>query len=248
MISRFLRFRRLSESDKVLHKKLKSFLGFDPGPLSYYKIAFRHSSASINDKTRKINNERLEFIGDAVINMLVADALYVRLPFGNEGNLSLIRSKIVCRKNLNNIAQDIKLTDFLICKNVYPGLKGNIGGNAFEALFGAIYYAKGYKYCKTFSRNYLLTEQNLRDLSNDKEDYKSQIINFAQKKKILINFNTCENCEENEKIQHFKSELMVNDNYLTEGKGWSKKEAEQDAAKKALQIPQKRIIQIASRK
>jgi ribonuclease III len=232
----------------ILHKKLKKFLGFNPGELNYYKIAFRHSSASINNKSRKINNERLEFIGDAVLNMLVADTLYIRLPFGSEGNLSLVRSKLVCRKNLNQIAQNINLTDFVICKNTNPGVQGNIGGNAFEALFGAIYYAKGYKYCKKFAKKHLLTEESLKELSNDKEDYKSQIINFAQKKKINIKFNTIENCEANEKIQHFKSELFINENYLTEGKGWSKKEAEQDAAKKAILLPQKCLMEIANRK
>ncbi len=246
MILKLLGLKKISKPDRIFLNNLKKILGFKPDNIDLYRTAFIHSSASLGSKNAKINNERLEFIGDAVLNMVVADILYKKKPNEPEGKLSLLRSKIVCRKNLNEIASDIKLYDFLICKNTGSLSLNNISGNALESLFGAIYYDKNYEHCKLFAEKILLNDKILDKLSDDKEDFKSQIINFAQKNKIDFAFNTYENAEINEKTHHFKCELLMNNNYLSSGKGWSKKDAEQNCAKNALQIPFNKIIEIAS--
>lgn len=246
MFLNIFRFRRYSELEKKTYNSLKNLLGFSPGKLYYYRIAFRHSSASLSSRNKKINNERLEFIGDAVLNMVISDLLYKHMPEVNEGKLSLIRSKIVCRKNLNEIAISLNLHSLLICKNNPASALTNIPGNAFEALFGAVFYAKGYKYCKLLAQKHLLSADKLQSLSKDKEDYKSQIINLAQKNKLNIGFITHENCEANEKIQHFICELIIEDKYITFGKGWSKKEAEQECARKASENGFEKLLQIVN--
>lgn len=243
LLFRFLK--RNNKEDKLFKNKLSYILGFNPSDVELYKTALRHSSASINNQKKKINNERLEFVGDAVLSMVIADVLYTENPQNDEGSLSLLRSKIVCRKNLNDVAIHINLHKLLICKNQGPFNTNNISGNALEAIFGAIYYDKGYMFCKKFAKKILLTKENSSSIINCQEDYKSQLYNFAQKHKLNICFNTFENCEANEKIQHFFCELFINENYLTCGKGWSKKEAEQNCAKEALNIPQKTVFKIS---
>ncbi len=249
MILNLFFFRKKSKADKILSKKLTNILGFKPHKLHFYKIALIHSSATVNkSKTHGINNERLEFVGDAVINMVVSDLLYKIKPDYDEGNLTIIRSQIVSRKNLNKIAQKLILSKLLICKNTNPENSNNILGNALEALFGAIYFDRGYKYCKIFAEKILLSKKELSKSYNSIQSYKSRIIDFAQKNKIEICFNTFECCESNEKEHHFICELLLNNNYLVSGKAWSKKQAEQNCAKKALSLPANKIMEIATTK
>ncbi len=246
MILDLFSFRKTSKADKILSKKITSILGFKPRNISFYKTALIHSSATVNDsKFHKVNNERLEFVGDAVINMVVTDLLYKYKPDYDEGNLTIIRSKIVSRKNLNRIAQKLILSKLLICRNTSPGNSNNILGNALEALFGAIYFDRGYRYCKIFAKKILLSKKELNKSYNNIQCYKSQIIDFAQKNKIELCFNTFECCESNEKEHHYICELLLNNNYLISGKAWSKKQAEQNCAQRALKIPQNKILEIA---
>lgn len=236
---------RKNQAEKDFCGKLRCLLGFKPKRLQLYRIALRHSSASINSAKKRINNERLEFVGDAVLSMVIADILYTNKPYYDEGELSLIRSKIVCRKNLNKTAFKINLHKVLLCKNQKSINTTNISGNALEALFGAIYYDRGYKYCVRFAQNTLLSDNMDKTLSQNEEDYKSQIYNFSQKHKITVQFNTYENCEINERVQHFLCDLLLNNNYITSGKGWSKKEAEQDCSKKALVFSEEKMLRVA---
>lgn len=249
MILNLFSFRKTSKADKILSKKLTDILGFKPRDILFYKTALIHSSASVNDsKDHKINNERLEFVGDAVINMVVTDLLYKFKPDYDEGNLTIIRSKIVSRKNLNRIAHKLILSKLLICKNTSPGSSNNILGNALEALFGAIYFDRGYRYCKIFAERVLISRKELVRTYDNVQSYKSQIIDFAQKNKIEIYFNTFECCESNEKEHHYICELLLNNNYLISGKAWSKKQAEQNCAQRALRIPTNKILEIATTK
>jgi ribonuclease-3 len=232
----FIFFGRKNEADKKLYKNLKALLGFNPKNLQYYKNAFRHSSAGLSVDGYDNNNERLEFVGDAIISAIISDILYEKFPKANEGKLSILRSTIVNRTSLNNIAFQLKLGDLLIYRQTRNSAMKNMGGNTLEALVGAIYFDRGYKYCEKFVGKIVETFFDLNKLMKQNADYKSKLLQFAQKHKLNIELNTFENIEANEKLQHFHCEICLDKIFLSEGKGWSKKEAEQIGSKAALVV------------
>ncbi len=230
----FFLFKAKSQEDKILSKKLKSILGFKPHNLEFYKNALRHSSAGVLRSGEIYNNERLEFIGDSIISSVVSDILYIKFPRANEGTLSILRSSIVNRKSLNEIAAILKIDSLMVFRNSAKASMKNMGGNSFEALNGAVYYDRGYKYCQLFISKILNEHFDLNKLLNQNSDFKSKLLQIMQKYKLDISINTFENCEANEKIQHFYCEICFKNLYLAEGKGWSKKEAEQNASEFAI--------------
>ena len=232
----FFFFRNLSVEDKTLSKILKKIIGFNPGNLFYYKQALRHSSAINKESGKYTNNERLEFVGDAILSAVVSDILFEFYPKANEGKLSVLRSTIVNRKSLNNIALDLKIVDLVDYKHSPQNNMKNIGGNTFEALVGAIYYDKGYKRCISFIEMIIDNYFNLENLIEQNTDYKSKLLQFVQKNKFELIIDTVENVERNEKNQHFICEVCIENEYVASGKGWSKKDAEQQASRNVLSL------------
>ncbi len=227
---------KLHQKDKTLYFKLIQILGFRPKSLYYYKQAFRHSSIYKSSNKVLQNNERLEFIGDAIISSVVSDILFNYFPKANEGQLTIVRAQIVNRKSLNKIAKKIKIVELLEYDRSTLGNSNNLNGNAFEAIVGAIYYDRGYKYCVKFLNKVLVKYFDLDKIIANNTNFKSELLDFVQKHKQTYLFETVENIEKNEKKQHFITEICINNRYITSGKGWSKKEAEQEACQKALNI------------
>ncbi|WP_130308495.1 ribonuclease III [Ancylomarina subtilis] len=211
-------------------------LGFVPNKFELYELALVHKSASIPSKDGvPMNNERLEFLGDAILGSITADILYKYFPNKSEGFLTQIRSKIVSRESLNRLALKIGLNK-QVMSNVNLNNNKHIYGDAFEALVGAIYLDQGYSVTKTFIedkifRNYI----NIEEVVTVETNFKSKLIEWAQKNKKDVVFDTREDGLDKEmKLPVFISEVEVESNMMGTGIGASKKEAQQMAAKEAL--------------
>ncbi len=236
---RFFLFRKLCCKDRALSKELKKIIGFKPNNLFYYKQALRHASSVGKDSDGIMNNERLEFVGDAIMGAIVSDILFKFYPNANEGKLSILRSTIVNRKSLNNIASDLKIPELIEYKQSPQNKMKNMGGNSFEALVGAIYYDYGYSKCIKFIENIIENYFDLKNLIKQNTDYKSKLMQFVQKNKLELIIDTVENIERNERNHHFICEICIDNKYLASGKGWSKKEAEQQASGNVLGLIEK---------
>jgi ribonuclease-3 len=223
-------------SGRDFYFKMVRILGFLPGKQYLYEIAFIHKSASTALKDgRVINNERLEYLGDAILDAVIADYLYTRFPDKDEGFLTQLRAKLVKRKMLNKLADNLGMATFLVSRTNSDQSKVNLLGNAFEALIGAIYLDKGYARTKKFVIKKVLKKYvDLEKLSRKESDFKSRIIEWAQKNKKEISFSTRENILEGSREIQYTSELTMEGKELGTGSGHSKKEAEQKAAEQAL--------------
>jgi ribonuclease-3 len=212
---------------------LKSVLGFSPKNLVFYERALTHKSIrETNDYGISVNNERLEFLGDSVIDTVVADYLFNKFPSEDEGFLTNLRSKLVKRKHLDMLGEKLGL-DILIKSRIRGSkINSHILGNALEALVGGIYLDRGYKYSKIFIIETLIkTHVDIEELISTDENYKSQLIEYIQKEKLNMVFDTTDSSAKNSK---FVSKVIIDDKEFGIGKGNSKKDAEQNAAENAL--------------
>ena len=218
--------------DIEIEKFLKNILGIKPKNLDIYKIAFIHSSASSKDMVNHaINNERLEYLGDSVLNIVIADFLFKKFPLHREGPLTEMRSKLVCRDQLNKLSKKMGLMQFIV---IEPKCKPkSINGNIFEALIGALYVDKGYKKTQDVIINkILLTFMDLDSVLQEEHNYKSKLINWAQKNNHKVRFeNSASNYSSGKKI--FTSQCYLNDNFIAKAEDFRIKKADQSAAKKA---------------
>ncbi|WP_185864417.1 ribonuclease III family protein [Blattabacterium cuenoti] len=225
-----------SEKLSILVKKLSKILGFQLKETNFLKeiLIYSFSTKVVvnNNKMNFIHFQRLEFLGDAVLNTIISHFLYEKLPEKKEGELTKIRSKIVCRKNLNELYKKLILTDILLEINI---ISDNILGNTLEVLIGFIYINMGYNNCKHFVDKIIKTHISIEKLQNEISSYKVLMIEWAQKNKILINFQTSIEKEDKDKNQIiYLSKLIITEYQLiTEGTGGSKKKSEEMAAKAA---------------
>jgi ribonuclease-3 len=216
--------------------QLIRLLGFLPRKISYYRLAFLPRSASAGrDSPASINNERLEYLGDAVLNAIVASYLFRRFPEGNEGFMTKMRARIVKRKTLDYLATRIHIPS-LIRSGVLPGNKSkHLYGNALEALIGAIYLDRGFgKAHRFFVKRILYKHIDLVQMVKKNPDYKSRIIEWAQKNRIEVVFESKEEHSTGHKSPVFVSSIVLNGKKGGTGRGSSKKEAEQLASREAL--------------
>lgn len=223
--------------DKKFTRQLKRILGFRPRNFELYQLAFIHKSAShfVFNNT-KVNNERLEFLGDAILDSLVAEYLFQKFPDKEEGFLTQTRSKIVNRDNLNHMAIKLGIGDMIISKMSRDNHK-SVYGDALEALIGALYLDKGYKRTKKIVLERMVQSYiNINRLLETEIDFKSRIIEWGQKNKKSINFSSFEEMDEQNNTPVFITHLIIVDDIVGRGSGNSKKEAEQNAARQALQI------------
>ncbi|MBR5433347.1 MAG: ribonuclease III [Bacteroidales bacterium] len=222
----------IPKKDRDFATYLYNTLGFAPKNIDLYRLCFIHRSSSYVYKYG--SNERLEFLGDAILDGIVADYLYMKFPNAKEGNLTQMRSTIVNRKNLNNIGIDLRLQKYILAR--IPNLKKNDAiGNCLEALIGTIYKDRGYRKAKEFVVNRIIYQHtNIQTLPDDNTNYKSTLLQYCQKKKLLLEYQTEQVENQENKKPIFKSQILINDAVVSQATGPSKKSAEQAAAKIAL--------------
>lgn len=223
--------------EKGFTRQLKHILGFVPSNLNLYQLALIHKSASGKfSKNHDIHNERLEFLGDAILDSVIAEQLYTYFPDKDEGFLTQMRSKIVNRDTLKKIALRMGISELLIVRMTKDNQR-SMHGDALEALIGAIYLDKGYKKTREFILHKIIKAHiDLAELSELEVDFKSRIIEWGQKNRKDINFTCHEQLNGNENTPVFISHLLVFDDIVGMGLGKSKKEAEQNAARQAIQM------------
>jgi ribonuclease III len=233
-----LQIRLFSKSRKEPYLLFHNVLGFYPYKIEYYQLAMLHRSASIpTENGRSLSNERLEFLGDAVLNSVITDILYRKYEYEREGFLTNTRSKIVKRESLNKIALEIGLDKLMLAgKNVSIN-NTNMLGNALEALLGAIYLDQGYKKCKQFVEKRLLKSFiDIDKLINDEENYKSKLIEWCQKKRYELEFELLSEEVGNANNHLFHTQININKIAICDATGRSKKESHQNAALKAYHL------------
>jgi len=233
VLRKFLAFKILFRKDKDFLLSLREILGFYPKNLNFYKIAFTHRSASFKISGKRINNERLEFLGDSILDAVISDFLYHKYPDAKEGFMTEMRSKIVNGEKLKELARLTRLNEFIVQKgNATKGTITKIHEDAFEALIGAIYLDQGYYRTNKFVIKRILERYiDFEDLEDLNLNYKSQLIEWAQKIKKPVSFVSKTDPDE---IKCFSSEVVFDKKTIGIGKGHSKKMAEQDAAKEAI--------------
>jgi len=220
--------------EKKLRISIKNIFGFYPGNIFLYKLALRHKSASL-DKINgfKINNERLEYLGDAILGAVVADYLFKRFPYENEGFLTEMRSKIVSRLSLNKLSYKLGLTKLILSSDTKNGHNKSAGGDAFEAFVGALYLDKGYEFSKKIIINRIVTVHfDIDNLLNADINYKSKMIEWSQKEKHELRFNVVEEIKSKHNKQYIV-ETVVDGKKISKGRDFSIKGAEKLSAEKA---------------
>lgn len=222
-------------SKRIFFLTLKRITGFFPGELAFYELAFIHKSASKTTNGHFVNNERLEYLGDAILDAVVADFVFTSFPHKDEGFLTQMRSKLVKRAFLDDLAMQLGIHRLVISQIPSFNNKKHLYGNALEALVGAIYLDKGYALTKKFVINKVIKKYvDLQELIQTETDFKSRIIEWGQKNKQEIYFDNQEEIFDLKKNPIFISRVKVVDKNIGTGKGFSKKEAEQNAAEQAL--------------
>ncbi len=236
MVQRVLhRIGLLFRKDRESYLLLRRLLGFYPRHLEYYHEALLHKSSSEHtSKGRPINNERLEFLGDAILGAVVADIVYKHFTGKREGFLTNARSKLVQRETLNKLALQMGLDKIIKSATHNTNHNSYMCGNAFEALVGAIYLDRGYDYCMRFMETQVLGQYlNLEKVAYKEVNFKSRIIEWGQKNRVTVSFPLVEQQNE-EHGPVFQSEVLLQGICAGKGKGYSKKESQQLAAKQAL--------------
>jgi ribonuclease-3 len=230
-------FRKRINGTYILDKRefgsrLKKILGFSPGNLKLYEVAFIHRSATFTlPDGKKVNNERLEYLGDAVLDAILSDYLFEKFPDASEGFMTKIRSRIVNRDILNQLAVSMGINLILISNVSSLHSTKNLYGDALEALIGSVFLDKGFKKTKKlFIKNVLNKYLDLNKIVKTDSDYKSLVFEWVQKNKSNIIFTYNEEYDFNLKKSIFSTALIIDKKELGIGHGSSKKEAEQEAA------------------
>ncbi len=226
----------LFSSDKKLYRSIQNVFGFAPGNIFLYQLAFRHKSASkeiINGI--KLSNERLEFLGDAVLSSIVADYLFKKFPYRDEGFLTEMRARIVSRSQLNKLSKRLGFDKLIQSEIVPANFSKSLHGDAFEAFVGAMYLDKGYRFAKkTVISRVIEVHYDIDRLQNEDKNYKSQLIEWSQKEKIQVEFRTVEEIGNGYGKQYLVN-ILVNEELYADGIDYSIKGAEQLAACKVIE-------------
>ncbi len=188
-----------------------------------------------------INYERLEFLGDAMLGAVIASHLYTEAPDGDEGYLTKMRSKVVSREHLNELGKDLNLINLIESKIATSQFGDNIHGNLFEALVGAIFLDKGFKYCEKFIyKRIIVPYVDISQLEGKVISYKSLLIEWCQKEKKAFNYNVYEDTG-NDDVRHFSVKLSVDNKVVSKARATSKKKAEEKASKRAFFVFQSKM-------
>lgn len=222
--------------EKELYSTLYDILGFYPENIQYYKLALMHKSIMRREKGKPLNNERLEFLGDAILDAVVGDIVYTHFEKKREGFLTNTRSKIVQRETLNRLAMELGITQLILSSGSSTSHNSYLGGNAFEALVGAIYLDKGYDACMKFMKKRILSKYiNLDKVAFQEVNFKSKLIEWSQKNRVKVEFKLLEQTKENNGSPKFTYQVIIEGLEGCTGSGYSKKESQQNASKLTLE-------------
>ena len=227
--------------DKELYIELYKILGILPHDISYYKLALMHKSvAHRNAKGRPVNNERLEFLGDAILDATVGHIVYEHFPGKREGFLTNTRSKLVQRETLGRLAREMGITRLILSSGRSASHNSYMGGNAFEALVGALYLDHGYDACMNFVQKQILSKMvNIDKVAYKEVNFKSKLIEWSQKNRVAIEFRCIREKKDENGSPYFEYTCMLEGINACSGKGFSKKEAQQHAAEETLKMLRK---------
>jgi ribonuclease-3 len=215
--------------------RLRKILGFNPGNLRLYEIAFIHRSASYTlPDGKRVNNERLEYLGDAILDAILSDFLFEKFPDASEGFMTKIRSRIVNRDVLNDLAVSMGINKILVSHVNSAHPTKNLYGDAFEALIGSVFLDKGFrKTKKLFIKKVLGKYLDMEMIVHTDTDYKSLVFEWVQKNKANLIFTYNEEYDFDTRKSYFSTTLFINKEEYGKGVGASKKEAEQEASSQA---------------
>ena len=230
------KIRLLFHKDRESYFCFYKILGFFPRNIRFYEQALLHTSTSIrSEKGRPLNNERLEFLGDAILDAIVGDIVYKHFEGRREGFLTNTRSKIVQRETLNKLAVEIGLDKLVKYSTRSSSHNSYMYGNAFEAFIGAIYLDQGYERCKQFMEKKILKNYiDLDKMSRKEVNFKSKLIEWSQKTKMEVSFELIEQFLDQDYNPMFHTEVRIEGLSAGTGTGYSKKESQQNAAQMAL--------------
>ena len=229
----FLNKSSFSTSGKDLSRSIKNIFGFKPGNLHLYRLAFRHKSANKDVNGIKINNERLEYLGDAILGSVVAEYLFKKFPYKGEGFLTEMRSKIVCRSNLDKLSRKLGIDRLIESSADSKSAAKSMRGDAFEAFIGALYLDKGYTFTKkVIIRRIVNMHIDIDTLEHLDTNFKSKLIEWAQKEKKEVEFKVINEKGEKNKNQ-YEVEVYIDEDPISRGIDFSIKGAEKIAAEKA---------------
>lgn len=234
------RVRLLFIKNKEPYLRLYNILGFYPRNISHYNEALLHKSylRQQGGKGGTRNNERLEYLGDAVLETVVSDILYKQYPNRHEGFLTTLRSKLVRRDTLNKLAVQTGLNKFI--KHTGPVTSAHnsyMNGNAFEAFIGAIYLDRGFPYCMRFMKEKVFAQHiDIDKVANTEENFKSRLIEWCQKHQLAFAFDTESSLAKDNHTPKFLSKVIIEGVECGTGKGYSKKESQQKAAKSSMNL------------
>ncbi len=238
MINNFIdRIKLPFRKEKELYYSLYAILGFYPHNINLYKQALMHRSVTKrNAKGRPVNNERLEFLGDAILDAIVGDIVFRHFEGKREGFLTSTRSKIVQRETLNRLAHEIGVGKLIVSSGHMSSHNSYMEGNAFEALVGAIYLDRGYMACMNFMQKRILSQLiNIDKVAYKEMNFKSKLIEWCQKNKVKLDFKLVEQKRDDGNSPIFIYKAMIEGLEGGQGEGYSKKESQQAASKAALQ-------------
>ena len=237
------RIRLFFRKEKEPYFRFYRILGFYPHNIEIYKQALLHKSSSVKTQGKLINNERLEFLGDAILDAVVADIVYKKFEGKREGFLTNTRSKIVQRETLNNLAINIGLDKLIKYSSKQSSHNSYMSGNAFEALIGAIYLDRGYNACKKFMEERIIGKYiNIDKISRKEVNFKSKLIEWSQKNKFEIEFRLIGQSLDESQNPVFETQIIVENVPGGSGKGYSKKESQQAAAHLTMSMIKKDSI------
>jgi ribonuclease-3 len=224
------------KADRKLAKSIRNILGYRPGNISLYHQAFLHKSASQESSNGlKINNERLEFLGDAILDAVAADYLFRKFPTRDEGFLTEMRSKLVSRATLNRLSQKMGVDTLILHDPNQQGAFRSSKGDAFEALLGAVYLDKGFEFTRKLILDRIIQRYfDIEELVNQELNYKSRIIEWGQREKRQLQFRVVGEIGQGYNKQYVV-ELLVDGQTLERGQDYSIKGAEQNASERSWQ-------------
>ncbi len=224
-----------NKEDKKLITAIQTIAGFSPSNLSLYKLAVLHTSRGQESNGFRESNERLEYLGDAILGAAVADYLFKKYPFKDEGFLTEIRSRIVNRDSLNLLARKMGISHIVQFDQKNAQLQQVVLGNTLEAIVGAIYLDKGYLKCKKFVVDKLIQPHfNLEVVISSNNNHKSKIIEWTQRNNKIVRFEMVE-VKKTKNQKEFSIQVFIDDQPYGTGFGFTKKKAEQDAAMKTCE-------------